>query len=308
MNMMASATISGDEAVRVSVAGLLKLVVGNKKMRLRVGRIRALRSGQYVSSVKGRGMEFDESRPYQAGDDVRHLDWRVTARTGKTYSKLFRQEQERPVFLWVDQRAPMRFATRGKFKSVIAAQLASLLAWNAAEHGDRVGGIVFSDHAHHETRPKSGRSSALQLMRLLSVNSDAATSRDAVDGSGRALLHLRRLARPGSLIFLISDFRDIDEVLESRLLQLAKHSDLGFVLVYDPLEMDLPPAGYYQLSDGRQRLSIDTYSRSFVASYREHFIARRSRVQDLARLCRARFISCSTADDPCSVLYQQLNA
>ena len=100
--------------------------------------------GAYLSALRGRGMEYDESRPYQAGDDIRTLDWLVTARTGKPHTKLFREERERPVIVAVDYRPAMFFATQGSFKSVQAARCAALLAWRAAQQGDRLGGFIFS--------------------------------------------------------------------------------------------------------------------------------------------------------------------
>ena len=112
-------------------------------------------------------MEYDESRLYQPGDDIRNIDWRVTARTGKPHTKLFREERERPVHVWVDLRAPMFFATRGKYKAVRAAELASLFAWTACQQGDRIGGIVFSDNSHHELKPQRGKSAVLRLIKFM---------------------------------------------------------------------------------------------------------------------------------------------
>lgn len=297
--------------VRVSVPALLALVANSKRVDLRKGKIKATHSGGYISLLKGRGMEFDESRLYQAGDDIRHLDWRVTARTNKPHSKLFRQEQERPVFLWVDQRAPMRFATRGKFKSVVAAEIASLLAWSAVEHGDRVGGVVFSDHIHHETKPKCGKSAVLRLMHLLaddSYDSAGQPAQEIKHGSKQVILRLRRLVKPGSLIFLISDFRGFDDMAKSQLVQISKHSDLVFVFIYDPLEMELPPVGYYQISYDHQRMIINTHNKELVSNYREKFIARKEYLQSLANLCKTLLITCSTIDDPSTVLHQRLHA
>ena len=138
-----------ESPVAVTTSGLIALSRKSRGLSLRTGMISALQSGDYQSAFKGRGMEYDESRLYQPGDDIRNIDWRVTARSGKVHTKLFREERERPVHLWVDFRAPMFFATRGKFKSVIAAELASLFAWRANRQGDGIGGIVFSENTHH---------------------------------------------------------------------------------------------------------------------------------------------------------------
>ena len=127
-------------------------------------RVRAVAaSGGHLSPYKGRGVEFDESRPYQPGDDLRTIDWRVTARTGKPHTKVFREERNRPVFVWLDLRRPMLFATRGAYKGVRAAEMAALIAWSAVANGDRLGGLVFSETQHHELRPALGLRSALRL-------------------------------------------------------------------------------------------------------------------------------------------------
>ena len=136
----------------ICAARLIALNRESRGLSLRAGLISAAQAGDYQAAVKGRGMEYDESRPYQAGDEIRHIDWRVTARTGKAHTKLFREERERPVWLWIDFRAPMFFATRGRFKSVLAAELAALFAWTAARQGDRVGGMVFAEATRHELR------------------------------------------------------------------------------------------------------------------------------------------------------------
>ena len=117
------------------------------------GKVLATRNGGHLSRFRGRGMEFDESRIYQPGDDPRNMDWRVTARSGRPHVKLFREKRERPVWLLVDIGPRMRFGTRVAFKSVIAARAAALLAWAAADRGDRVGGMVFDESRSFERRP-----------------------------------------------------------------------------------------------------------------------------------------------------------
>ena len=154
-------------------------------------------------------MEFAESRPYAPGDDVRNLDWRVTARTGRTHTKLFREERERTVMLSVDYRAAMWFATRGAFKSVRVAQLASLLAWSASHHGDRVGGQIFSDHGCSEFKPEHGQRGVLRLIRQLAEAQAPALPATASETvPAMAMKHLQQHAKPGTLVFVLSDFRD----------------------------------------------------------------------------------------------------
>lgn len=303
---MLTETFPDDDVVCCTVPTLLKLISSGRKLYLNKGKIKLVRSGNHISSLRGRGMEFDESRPYQSGDDIRHLDWRVTARTGKAHSKIFREEQERPIFLWVDQRVTMKFATKGKFKSVIAAEIASLLAWSACNHSDRIGGIIFSELNHHELKPKQGKHAMLKLINQLSIHTrelpSAYNAAQAADISRHAIFRLRCLLKPGSLVFLLSDFRNFDEVAVAQLVQLSQHNDVVIIFIYDPLEARLPPDGRYQVSDGQQHMVLNTYNRRYVDSYAEKFVTRQSELENLSRLCRAPLLSCLSTDDPFQVL------
>ena len=129
--------------VAVTQAGLIRLNAPARAIALDVLRVNSLQTGAYVSHFRGRGMEFDESRPYQPGDDPRSIDWRVTARSTEAYTKLFREERERPVLVVVDLSSSMHFATRGAYKSVVASRAAALLSWAAHHRGDRLGGLIF---------------------------------------------------------------------------------------------------------------------------------------------------------------------
>ena len=153
--------------VSVSQAGLIRLSGPARAIALDVLRVNSLQTGAYVSHFRGRGMEFDESRPYQPGDDPRSIDWRVTARSTTAYTKLFREERERPVLIVVDLRANMHFATRGNFKSVAASRAAALLSWAAHHRGDRLGGLIFGDTSHRELKPRLGRQAALRYVHEL---------------------------------------------------------------------------------------------------------------------------------------------
>jgi uncharacterized protein (DUF58 family) len=256
-------------------------------------------------------MEFDESRLYQPGDDIRNIDWRVTARTGKTYTKLFREERERPVFLWVDLRAPMFFATRGRFKSVMASYLASLLAWSANHHGDRIGGVIFSEVTHHELKPHRGKIGVLRFINKLVEHpawEDPYTGQGDKYAFGRELIRLRRVSRPGSLIFLISDFRYMTESDENQIIRLSKHNDMILIYVCDPLEIDLPGGGQYRISDGEQDMSIDTYNRDYINNYHIRHEQHAERLSRLSRMGNIFLITCTTKDDPLQVLQSKMVA
>lgn len=294
---------------RVSISELIALQRAAATLPLRSRLIRAQQGGGYRSAFKGRGMEFDEARPYQAGDEVRHLDWRVTARTGKPYTKMFREERERPVFLWVDYRSTMFFATRGAFKSVRAAQAAALLAWSAHYHGDRVGSIIFSEQNHQELKPVRGQVGALHLIKQLAEHSawrEVPGPEASADAELQALKRLQRVVHPGSLIFLLSDFRGMGEAARSLLIQLGRHNDIVMLFIHDPLEHHLPEKGYYRLSDGQQELTLNTGDRQFREDYEHRFADHRQNLQTLARQFGLYFLSCSTAQQPLNVLREGL--
>ena len=143
---MTSAVKHNTDLVSIRLKTLIDLAKSIAMLKRRRHQIKAGQNGEYVSRFKGRGMEFDETRIYQPGDDIRSIDWRVTARSDKTHTKVYREERERPVFISVDYRPTMAFATRGVFKSVQAAKIAGLLAWSAQANGDRIGGQIFNEH------------------------------------------------------------------------------------------------------------------------------------------------------------------
>ena len=299
-----------NEAVEVSVPQLVQLSRFAAYLPLSSEKILARQSGDYQSPFKGRGMEFDESRLYQPGDDIRNIDWRVTARTGKTHTKLFREERERQVFVWLDLRPSMFFATRGSFKSVIASRMASMLAWSAIHHGDRIGGVVFSESSHHEIKPQRGKNGALrvinQVVKHEAWGDQSSTQRDK-SAVLRSLIRLRRVARPGSLIFMLSDFRGLDEKFESQLILLGRHTDIVLVYLYDQLEQQLPDAGLYRVSNGENEKLLNTFDRKLGESHRAHFRDHLQKLERLAKTSNIHLITCSTTEDALGTLQSGLS-
>jgi uncharacterized protein (DUF58 family) len=224
-------------------------------------RARAEPGGAAPSRQRGRGIEFEEVRAYAPGDDVRSIDWRVTARTGRPHTRVFRAERERPVYLLIDQRAQMRFGSQVRLKSVQALRAAALLAWAALGGGDRIGGLVLTDTGHHERRPRRSRHAVLELLRLgLAANMRLAAGeppRAAPESRLEdALAALRRVARPGSLAVLISDFHDLDGGAQRQLHLLARHVEVRGLWVLDPLERELPRGGTVRATDGQRALDL----------------------------------------------------
>ena len=268
---------------------LIALRFPARQLRLsRRSRALSTLAGPNKSNFRGRGIDFEEVRSYQPGDDIRTIDWRVTARTGQAHTKLFREERERPVLVAVDQRPGMFFGSSHCFKSVLAAQLASLVAWSALDGGDRVGGLVFNGAGHREIRPRRSRRTVLALLsQIAAFNNDLPPERDADAGSFAATLaNLRRIARPGSSLFLVSDFSGASgEHAREHLFQLAQHTEITAIACSDPLECDLPAAGHYAVTDGVDRSELNTADRNLRAAYRQRFAERMGQLSlELQRL------------------------
>ena len=291
-------------------AGLIRLNAPARAIALDVLRVNSLQTGAYVSHFRGRGMEFDESRPYQPGDDPRSIDWRVTARSTTAYTKLFREERERPVLVMVDLRRNMHFATRGCFKSVNAARAAALLAWAAHHRGDRLGGLIFGDRTHRELKPRLGRQAALRFVHQLvehpDWSADDAGSADRKKTLTRAMSALRRVARPGSLVVILSDFQGLERAAQSYLSSVARHSEVLAVYLNDPLEKALPPPGRYRLVAGDEELAIDTHAAAARRDYAEAFEARFREFGEFCSRYGVHLMPLSTDQDPVAALQTAL--
>jgi uncharacterized protein (DUF58 family) len=265
-------------------------------------RSHALLAGGERSPFKGRGIDYEESRRYQPGDDVRLMDWRVTARSNEPYLKVFREERERPVFMVVDDRQPMHFGTKVAFKSVAAAQAAALLGWASHARGDRVGGVIFAEDDHVELRPKGGRSGILQLLNVLATRSSLSRVKNSDLGSSAtsfrlALNRVLKAARPGSLIFLFSDFRAWDQSSKTALRRLGAHHEVVALFMYDQVERVAPPPGSYPITDGHAHGVLQTHSSQVAKAYAKSF---HNRYEEVRRLCQSRgigFMSLATHED-----------
>ena len=220
-------------------------------------------AGEYQSAFKGRGLEFEEVREYQPGDDIRTIDWNVTARAGHPYIKLYRDERELTVIFVVDVSASSRFGTVDKFKNEIAAEMTALLAYTALKNNDKVGLIIFSDRVEHFIPPKKGRAHIWRLIRDILAYKSQATKTDL----DVPLDFLNRVIKKRSIAFLISDFQT--EGFESSLRIAARHHDLIALSVKDPKELALPKIGYIELEDAEtgESILVDTFKTSTLKEY-----------------------------------------
>ncbi len=290
--------------------------------------IQGKQAGNYLSRSKGRGMEFDEVRHYQTGDDVRAIDWRVTARTGKTHTKLFREEIERPVLVATDLSQNMNFGSKLLFKSVQGAHLAALIAWHAKIRGDRLGGLVFCDEQHIELKPRSRKAGVLHYLHALTTlnNQKKQTQLEENDSAldkqqetttqhknhyfEQHCARLRHLAKPGSLVYLITDghaLRDEKSCPHAirHLSQISKHCELVLCLISDPLEQALPESSLklaVTFTDGINRQQLTLGDNNTAEQYQQQALAQHEKMQLLLQSTGARVIHFSAGES----LEQQL--
>lgn len=255
-------------------------------------------SGGYLAKTKGRGMEFDEARHYQPGDDIRAIDWRVTARTGKTHTKVFREEKERPVFILADLSSTMQFGTQLLFKSVQVAHLASLIAWAARKRGDRIGGLLYNQSQHLEFKPLTRQKAVLSLINgLVKLQEPQAVHDNRVQFSD-ACARLRRLAHPGSLIFLLSDFSHLDAAAQQHLSQLSRHCEIIAYPISDPFEHALPNVAVSQsvtLTDGVAQQKIMLGEKDTAQRYRQEHERHFAGITESLKQCRAQVVPITAA-------------
>jgi uncharacterized protein (DUF58 family) len=297
----------GASGVSVSLDALLKLREGARRLPFAFrGRVLATRSGGHLSRFRGRGMEFDESRLYQPGDERRAMDWRVTARTGQPHVKVYREERERPVCFCVDLGPSMRFGTRRAFKSVVAAEIAAMLAWRAADDGDRIGGLVFDETQRVELKPVARTRGLLPFLKTLCLPPEPGR-RDGYPDLNVAMDDFARLVRPGSLVFVLSDFCAISRAKPTWLARLAAHSETILIAVHDPLEASAPPPGRYPATDGVEQRVLNTIPAAYRKAHEERFTAQRDALVELARAHRAHLVTIGTHEPVAGALSRRLH-
>ncbi len=303
-------------SVVAPIAELAKLRFAARELTLSRQRpVKSALNGTRRSRFRGRGMDFDEVRPYQPGDDIRSIDWRVTARTTSPHTKIFREERERPLMVICDLRQTMFFGAR-RLKSVCACEIASLLAWAGLNAGERIGALVFGPDKQRDIRARRSQHSVLQLiqalhetsMALLSSNSSSSkpsnTLRDeqdtaiATQSEGFSLSEIledtRRVARPGTSVMIISDFHDLDASGERHLFELARHCELSLFHIHDTLESQLPPPGQYQVRNATQRFLLNTANSKLRSRFEQRYRDKEQHLQNTAMRLQLPLLSFST--------------
>jgi uncharacterized protein (DUF58 family) len=283
----------------VSIEDLLALRLRRPKRGRAPPRSRAHAAGQRLSRLRGRGIDFAEVRLYQPGDDVRSIDWNVTARKNKPHTKVFREERERPYLVVVDQSQGMFFGSRLRLKSVAAAEIAAVSAWQALAGNDRVGGLVIRNDSADTHKPLRSVKAVARLLadvatgnRML-TRTGAPLSEDALAG---ALFGLRRLVRTNYRLLFVSDFATHTTIWSDALRELSRHNQVAVVRVFDALERELPPADRYTVSDGEGRWQFHSGDSRLRADYESRFEALDADMQQLCASHAIRYHSRSTVE------------
>ncbi len=262
---------------------------------------RGHQAGSRLSKLRGRGVDFSEVRLYQPGDDVRSIEWRVTARKNKPHTKVFREERERPTLVVVDQSQSLFFGSRVRLKSVAGAELGANAAWRALAHNDRVGGLVLGNAHTPVHKPLRSVKAVARLLADLAQQNQALSRHSRLLNPAHyrdSLQRIRRLAPNSFRIVLISDFLTGTDAWHDVVPNLARHNDLTLVRIADPLERTLPMAERYSITDGSERWQFHSGNRRLRAAYADQFERRDQALRSLCANHAARFISVMTDDDP----------
>ena len=296
MSAVPSTQAEGNGHSAVSLAELIALRARIGQVRMAPLPTRAAHYGQQSSRLYGRGMDYAESRVYQAGDDVRRLDWRLTARSGRLHTKLFQEDREGCLLILLDTHASMYFGTRQRFKSVQAARAAALAAWYATRAGERVGVLAFGG-VDHLLRPQAGPHGALAVCGALA-------QWDAWPRSGRsqplsdALTRAAHISHGASRILLVSDGFSCDPLALQRLSDLTRRAAVGVLVVADPLELALAPSGRYPLEHAGERREVLLQSARQRSDFQRALGTGIARLGGVADALGLRSASIDTTADP----------
>lgn len=241
--------------------------------------VNSVLSGRNPSRLRGRGLNFEELRHYRSGDDIRNMDWKVTNRTRKPHVRVHTEERERQVLLLVDQRQSMFFGSQEKMKSVVATEVAALIAWRMLAADDRVGALVFNDSEDVEIRPQRNRNTVLRLLQqcvaknhaLAAGKTTSATRTRAENQLNHVLSLAQRLCGHDYLIVLISDLSGCDALSVKRIKSLTQHNDVIINSIFDPMEQALPDSQRFIVSDGERQVAVDASQQDLKQKFSEHF-------------------------------------
>ncbi len=295
----------------IDLQGLIRLQADARALKLPAARpVRSRQSGLQRSPQRGRGMAFAEVRQYQPGDDIRSIDWRVTARRQSPHTKLYEEERERPVLLLCDLSPSLFFASTGAYKQVRCAQVAAILAWLALWAGDQVGGVVFNGQAIDIQRPARRKKSVLRLLDCLAERQRKPDDPQPLQPQPErpsspldlALSETRRVSHTGSRIFVISDFLALSDDTASLLGSLARHNVVNALRVVDPLEQKLPESGRFAVAGPDGPIWFDAGNPRFQHAWRERVAAHEQQLSECFRTSGVVSATLTTTDEPATIL------
>ena len=296
-------TANSDNPAVASLAQMIRLRYGARELTgFPKIQARQMLAGGHKSRFRGRGMDFDQVRIYQPGDDVRSIDWRVTARTQVPHTKIFSEERERPILVISDLRGPMFFGSQ-RLKSVVACEISASLAWAGLAANDRAGGLVFGSQQQVDIKSRRSHHAVLQFIHALhEYSSQLLEPQHDRYSLGDILEESRRFILPGSTVFIVSDFHDLDSSCERHLFELARHGNLNFCHVYDNIETELPPPSLYAVTDGQQRIMLDSSNKQLRQQFVDAFSQRSQHLRKLSEQLSAGLLSFNSAENVMSVL------
>ncbi|MBR1648470.1 MAG: DUF58 domain-containing protein [Alphaproteobacteria bacterium] len=240
--------------------------------------------GNIKSAFKGRGIEMEEIREYTFGDDVRDIDWRVSARKRTPYTKVYNEEKDREIYVLLDLSASMLFATRNELKSVTASKAAAMLGWLAQENNDRFAAFIFDGKKTWRFAPQRSQAHLLAIFKkIVETSQSVITENIPSSGLVSSLNIMQKTLHGGASVFIISDFCDFDDNMQKALAILAKKTQVFCLNVCDVLEIEPPRGGEYMIADGKESLVFDTRSKAFCEEYRRYFADKRQVLKDFCK-------------------------
>ncbi|MBJ6137454.1 DUF58 domain-containing protein [Marinobacter litoralis] len=303
----------GNTAVtHATLQDLVRLQADARALKLPSARqIHSRQAGMRQSRQRGRGMTFAEVRQYQPGDDIRSIDWRVTARRQSPHTKLFEEERERPVLLIADLGPTLFFASTGAYKQARCAQITALLAWLALMAGDQVGGLVFNHQELEVLRPARRKKSLLRLLDTMARQQHQpgiAPNPAIPEGPdlNKALSEARRVAHTGSRIFIVSDFMNVSNETTTLLGALARHNSVSALRIMDPLEKELPRSGQFAVAGPEGPVWFDAANPNFQKAWQAKISSHEQQLADCFRTSGVQASTIMTQEDPAEALRFQL--
>jgi len=250
--------------------------------------------GGHISQLRGRGMEFDKIRKYELGDDVRHIHWKITAKTGQPHIKTFIEEKQKEVMLFIDANENMNFGTKNTFKSIQAAKIASAIMWKSYKNGDKVGGCIFGNE-HEKISLYKTKKSDLSILQILKKLSQNLPSQSKISLSSAIKNNIASIKK-NSTIFIISDFIDMDENILEPLMMLRKKAEIIFVMTRDPLDAEMPNLKNIKLRHHAHKITLND-AKAVQNSYLEYFQNNEDILNDIMRKLKISKVEISTMDN-----------